>query len=306
MNILKTFATIQVDGTFSTCPPPFGQIYFIFGCTPCGKAIPAGYALLPDRNQSTYEKLFSALKKLIGDMSHIKYISVDFEAAVHNVVRSFLPTTIIFGCIFHLRQAVHRQITLKGLKSLYENSATIQEAMSLFYSLPFVPENEVKTVFFDVIMPFWDNHLDSWEQEFKVGEKVELFSHYLEKTYIVLKTRRLDKDPLFPINTWNKFNSLTDTDKAPPLTNNSVEAFNSNWTPCIPRSASVLTVIDSLIKEDALSKVTLMEQMRGEDSNANKKRRSDLLIRMSELSALCKNYNLREKGEFLRDCTRYL
>ena len=64
------------------------------------------------------------------------------------------------------------------------------------------------------------------------------------------------------------------------------KAFNSNWTPCIPRSASVLKVIDCFIKEDALAKVTLMEQMRGDNSSTSKKRRSNRQMRVEELAAL--------------------
>ena len=84
------------------------------------------------------------------------------------------------------------------------------------------------------------------------------------------------------------------------------KAFNSNWTPCIPRSASVLKVIDCFIKEDALAKVTLMEQMRGDNSSTSKKRRSNRQTRVDELAALRKNYQLQGKEEFLRSCTRYM
>ena len=84
------------------------------------------------------------------------------------------------------------------------------------------------------------------------------------------------------------------------------KAFNSNWTPCIPRSASVLKVIDCFIKEDALAKVTLMEQMRGDNSSTSKKRRSNRQTRVDEFAALRKNYQLQGKEEFLRSCTRYM
>ena len=98
---------------YTQCIVLFGLIHFIFGCSPCGKAVPAGYVLLPDRNQTTYEKLISSLKSLVKDVSHVKYVSVDFEVAVHNVLRSLLPD-VIFGSIFYtyMRQAIHRQITL--------------------------------------------------------------------------------------------------------------------------------------------------------------------------------------------------
>ena len=87
---------------------------------------------------------------------------------------------------------------------------------------------------------------------------------------------------------------------------NKAKAFNSKWTPCIPRSASVLKVIDCFIKEDALAKVTLMEQMRGDNSSTSKKRRSNRQTRVDELAALRKNYQLQGKEEFLRSCTRYM
>jgi len=231
INVLKTCTTLQGDGTFSTCPDGFGQLYFLFGCTQSGKAIPAAFALLPNKAMETYVALFTAVKEAVGDMRHVTHLCVDFETAVHTAFKKLFPTSAIIGCIFHMRQAVHRQLGHKGVGALYNDSETFQEAVALFYSLAFVPEADVENVFYDVIMPFWDQHLESWEEEFGAGECVENVGNYMETTYVVHKTRKGTRPAMFPISTWNKHSALVAEIGDSPLllTNNSLEAFNSRY-----------------------------------------------------------------------------
>lgn len=228
INVLKSCSTLQGDGTFSTCPEGFGQLYFIFGCTESGKAIPAAFCILPVKTMATYEALFTTVKDAVGDMSHVTHFSADFEAAVHAAFRKLFPAATILGCLFHMRQAVHRQLVQKGVGVLYNESSSFQEAVALFYALPFVPEPDVEDVFNDVIMPFWDQHLERWEEGFGVRECVENVGCYLENTYVVQKTRWGNKPARFPISTWNKFSALVAAHEDPILlTNNSLEAYNS-------------------------------------------------------------------------------
>ena len=97
--------------------------------------------------------------------------------------------------------------------------------------MAFVPEADVENVFYDVIMPFWDQHLESWEEEFGAGECVENVGNYMETTYVVQKTRKGTRPAMFPISTWNKHSALVAEIGDSPLllTNNSLEAFNSRY-----------------------------------------------------------------------------
>ena len=231
--VLKTYEVIQCDGTFSTTPDGFEQVYFICGCSPSGKLIPAGFSLLPNKSTATYEAMFTALNESVGNnLSHVKAFVVDFELAVHNVIRDKYPQASISGCIFHQRQALHRQIGFKGVGSLYNQCHSFQEAVALIYSLAFVPPEDVETIFYDVIMEFWEKHMDEWDKDYDAREGATLFARYYELNYIAKKERFKPKqDPIFPICTWNKFSSLAGdngaNDHYVPITNNSLEGFNS-------------------------------------------------------------------------------
>ena len=231
--MLQTFTVMQCDGNFSTCPKPFEQIYFIMACTPKGKAIPAAFVLLPGRTTAIYNAMFSAIEKAVGsNLSHLQAVVVDFELAVHNVIRDRYKQAVISGCLFHQRQAIDRQVKFKGLGSLYNQEATFQEAVQLFYSLAYVPEEDVEDCFYDVVMEFFENNIDDWDERYGVRQNVEEFGVYLELSYIAKKPRRGKKQPaLFPISTWNKFAIYSghqeEQRQEVPATNNAVEAYNS-------------------------------------------------------------------------------
>ena len=60
--ILRSSDRWHVDGTFSTAPRPFSQIYIVFGVTMANRIVPGAYALLPDKSLETYTTMFHALK----------------------------------------------------------------------------------------------------------------------------------------------------------------------------------------------------------------------------------------------------
>ena len=68
------------DGTFSTAPNVFYQIYTIHASVE-GCLIPIVYALLPDKKESTYCRLLSILK-----VDSPKRVTIDFEVAVRNSI----------------------------------------------------------------------------------------------------------------------------------------------------------------------------------------------------------------------------
>ena len=117
INVLKTCTSLQADGTFSTCPENFAQLYFVF----------AAYALLPNESQETYKVLSLAIKEEVGDMSHVGNLIVDFESAVRSAFKKVFPGSKINGCIFHMRQAIQRQLGQKGVSSLYNTSPTFHK-----------------------------------------------------------------------------------------------------------------------------------------------------------------------------------
>jgi len=65
------------DGTFKSCPPLFTQVYTIH-VIKHNLVIPIVFALMPDKTQSSYERLFSAIKTHNINLNP-KTIMTDFE-----------------------------------------------------------------------------------------------------------------------------------------------------------------------------------------------------------------------------------
>ena len=51
---------------------------------------------------------------------------IDFELAVHNVIRTLFPDCIIKGCIFHFSQALWRKLQEVGLPKSHRNNGEVK------------------------------------------------------------------------------------------------------------------------------------------------------------------------------------
>jgi len=102
-----------VDGTFKIAPSLFSQVFVILG-SHNGDVHPCIYALLPNKNQATYNRLLVEIKNLAPGII-AGSISVDFEIAIHNAFRTEFPNIEIRGCFFHLLQNMKKQIAAAGL-----------------------------------------------------------------------------------------------------------------------------------------------------------------------------------------------
>jgi hypothetical protein len=68
VQVLRRAETISVDGTFTSCPPPFVQVFIIMASLPQGSSIPAVFGLLPNKNTKTYTHFFQIVASLAEDM----------------------------------------------------------------------------------------------------------------------------------------------------------------------------------------------------------------------------------------------
>ena len=95
--------SISVDGTFPTCPRLFYQIFSIH-IIKYGQTFPMVYALLPNKQQGTYNRMFMMVKEAalnLGlDITPSSAIS-DFEQALINALRLNFPTAEHTGCYYH-------------------------------------------------------------------------------------------------------------------------------------------------------------------------------------------------------------
>ena len=88
-------------------PKLFEQMYSIHSSVR-GKKLPLVYSLLPNKNQETYAELFGIVKQHVERKP--KYITIDFEKAAENAFGDLYPECDIFGCFFHFKQCIWRNI----------------------------------------------------------------------------------------------------------------------------------------------------------------------------------------------------
>lgn len=99
------------DGTFKSAPHPFYQLFTLHVDINSDKnatnIIPVLYALLPNKTQSTYTRLFT----LIRDALHVNILEFksDYEVAIMNAVKDVYPNAKISGCYFHYQKAIKKK-----------------------------------------------------------------------------------------------------------------------------------------------------------------------------------------------------
>lgn len=212
MDTMCEFRHWAIDGTFKVCPPLFEQLFTVHALID-GKAVPMVYALLTNKRQDTYRKLFQAMKNL-QPLLNPQSVLVDFELASINAVKLVFPETTIVGCSFHLGQSLWRKIQEAKLTQLYRTNETFRLNCKMLLGLSYVPERDVQFAL-EVVS-------ESFSPEMKP------LVEYWESTYVGRRIHNLR--PRFDISIWNMFERLA-TDL--PKSNNSVEAWHNAFAKTI-------------------------------------------------------------------------
>lgn len=96
------------DGTFAVVPDLFNQLYTIHALRD-STSYPCIYALLPNRTEDTYNRLFDVVRNLQPSFQP-RVIMTDFERAAINSFHSRFQDAEQRGCFFHFSQAVWRKV----------------------------------------------------------------------------------------------------------------------------------------------------------------------------------------------------
>ncbi|CAF4268581.1 unnamed protein product, partial [Rotaria sp. Silwood2] len=141
---------LYMDGTFSTAPPNFDQVYII-QVIHHETCIPAMYALLPDRKTTTYSYLFHVLfleAKRFGKTFAPTLIMTEFEPGVARAISlEFTEKTTQKGCFFHFCKAIYRNVQSNGLSSTYLEDIRIRSIIRQMMALALVPHEHVSSLF---------------------------------------------------------------------------------------------------------------------------------------------------------------
>jgi hypothetical protein len=144
---------LYMDGTFSTCPRIFYQLFTI-NIIVDGKQVPALYALLPSKSRETYNKMFTSIKEQMQNLNFTlppSVVLIDFEIALRQSVQLQFPVAYIKGCYFHFTQCLYRWIQTHGLAIDYrESTSNIRTFISNCAALAFLPPANVRLAFASV------------------------------------------------------------------------------------------------------------------------------------------------------------
>ena len=96
------------DGTFDLLPEIFEQLYTIHPLRD-QTALPAVFALLPDKTQNSYEIMLRELLTLKPNLKP-RVVLTDFEKAAINAFQNCFPDIVQRGCFFHFSQCIWRKV----------------------------------------------------------------------------------------------------------------------------------------------------------------------------------------------------
>lgn len=272
------------DGTFSSAPTLFYQVYTIHGVQ-YSNVLPSVYVLLPDKKEKTYRRMFQALKSITTGLCP-KTIMVDFEKAAMNAINYEFPETEVKGCFFHFSLCIWRQIQFAGLQTRYKDDVTFALQVRKLPSLAYVPENEVINAYNNLLETTYFTEND---------ELLSPILNYFEETWIGCMDRRQKRRaPKFDISIWNCY-SLVSEDL--PRTNNAVEGWHNCFTSILNQChPSIWKFIFALKKEEDINKVKLEQYIAGERPPAKKK----YFDKAQRLKNICYDFKNRTTDEYLQ------
>ena len=110
LELLQAAEAWFADGTFKVVPEIFFQLYTLHVMRE-GRVIPCVYALLPNKQETTYQAFLSEVLRLKPGS-----VLVDFEQAAINAFRAVFPNSTLKGCFYHLSQNIYRKVQAVGLQ----------------------------------------------------------------------------------------------------------------------------------------------------------------------------------------------
>lgn len=281
------------DGTFSTVPVRFTQLYTIH-CVQHSNVVPTVYALLQNKNEETYTLMFKALKFLEPRLEP-GTITFDFERTAISAAKLCFPNILIKGCHFHMSRSIWRLVKQIGLSEKYINDAEFALHIRCLSALAYVPV--------DFVVYYYESLMST---RFFVENKNDIsfsdFISYFESTWIGARTRRkYRKLPFFPIDEWNCFEQLQENI---PGTNNSVEEWHDDFSSTfnITERPNIWKFILALQKQNMSNQCKVMEYLSDEKPQKKKKYNSSA----EKIIQISKEFSNKNVEDYLKEISHYL
>ena len=283
VTLLEQSADWFGDGTFKTVPEIFYQLYTVHALV-SNNVFPCIYALLPNKTQATYTRLFQELSNVTNGASPSSLL-IDFEKAAQNAFEAVHPNADVSGCFFHLCKNIWRKVQSAGLQQRYQDDAEFSISVRMIMALAFIPLPDLDTAFDDLFNEIRNNFNNDMDDVL----------NYFEDTYMGRPRRNGRRDPpMFAHEMWTMYSR---TRNHLPRTNNNVEGWHRGLqfhiNACHPNIWKFLNVIK---REESLTKVKVNQCLGGIPVPENK-RYADCNTRIVNI---VQNYPGMQSLEYLR------
>ena len=282
------------DGTFKVVPPLFDQLYTIHAIQH-NKVTPFVFILMPNRRESSYERVFEALKNLEPSLNPDS-IMTDFERAAMNAFNSSFPSSNQRGCFFHFSQCIWRKIQSSEcheIQKRYNDDPDFALQIKMLAALAFVPPNDVIRVFDDLV-----------ESEFfDCNQRIlkPLIDYFLDNWIGMLQTRRRRRDPTFAITLWNCYYAVID---GLPKTNNALEGWHRAFSSLLSaHHPTIWKFINAIQQEQSLNELKLNQYSAGVSPPKSRRKYRDSA---KNIMKIVEEYDQRDPIEYLSSIANHL
>ena len=250
--------SILSDGTFKTAPPPFLQIYTLFGATTEWK-IPVVWALLGSKTEEIYSKMFEILiikgYEKFGVTLMPELIVTDYESGIIPAIKKIFFVPQHNGCWFHFSQRIYRKFQDQGLALAYQQNPSVQNVARRLFSLPFIPPNKIPQAF------------NSYENTIR-----NIYNDYPNLEQIINYVKNFWIHGHLPLEFWNVFDRPVTMRKT-----NKCENWNRGWNNDIGTSApNFWKVLKKLGDHELESRLDIRRISRGEPARGKEKKYRNL------------------------------
>ncbi|CAF3249819.1 unnamed protein product [Rotaria sp. Silwood2] len=152
LKLLFNSSVILMDGTFSSSPSIFDQVYCIHAIK-FEQSFVCVFALLPDRKKPTYKYLFHELRNKAAQLNmtfNPCTIMSDFEGTLAEILKIEFPNSQHVGCFFHYTQTIYRNIQQLGLSSEYVVDDEFRNTCRKLMALALMPVSLVLQAYDDL------------------------------------------------------------------------------------------------------------------------------------------------------------
>ncbi|CAF1216598.1 unnamed protein product [Rotaria sp. Silwood1] len=275
LHLLFNSERLHMDGTFSTSPPHFAQV-FIIQTIHHESCVPVVYALLPDRKTPSYLYLFNVLfhhaKRFNKTLDPVN-IMTDFEPGLTKAISIQFPEkTIQKGCFFHFSESVYRHVQSQGLSSSYLNNIMVRNVIKQAMALALVPPSHVQVLFNELgqelnddereeissLLQYFKNHWMRQVSIWNVYEIPDRTNNYSEGYNNRFKRRLKKTHP----NIWHFIDSIREEVHT---IHDLIQQINSGMPPRTKRSQTRTSErrIKELYDRFNQNKITVQELLRG-------------------------------------------